>query len=58
MATKQREWQKKQVAAGRCQLCGKKRGEHYLCEECNDRRNLRLRNKKSANALESVASDR
>jgi len=61
MATRQREWQKKQVAAGRCPLCGGKRGENQLCEPCREKQSERCRvayQKRRKLILDSVASDR
>lgn len=48
MMKRQRKWQLKQVANGRCPRCGNKVTEHYYCETCNDKHNAQ-QNKYYAN---------
>ncbi len=51
MASRQREWQLKQVAAGKCKQCGKPRNLYAAyCDDCeakhNKQRNFRNQKKR------------
>ena len=47
MASRQREWQKKQQAAGNCMICGKPRTKGKIfCEEHRKQKNARQNAKK------------
>lgn len=36
--SRQRRWQRKQVAAGMCKICGKPRGKcRQFCDPCNEK---------------------
>lgn len=43
--TRQRDWQQKQIASGRCKVCGKKRPKNHasLCRKCADKSNEKRR---------------
>jgi hypothetical protein len=61
MASRQREWQKRQVAAGLCMLCKKKRTPRssYYCEEHADvhrDRERRRRKRKAAKKDQTVGA--
>jgi len=43
--SRQREWQKKMIAKGRCRQCGSERTKYKeLCDECNLKERERKRN--------------
>jgi len=50
VVSKQRRWQKKQIAAGRCQVCGKEKQNGIMCRACKDKHNQRRRMKNQQQA--------
>jgi len=56
MASRQREWQRKRIADGKCQTCGKPRGlrSSYLCDDCRDKENVRQNERKKNKRLDSA----
>lgn len=50
--SRQRDWQKKMIAEGRCTICGQTLLKHkYLCDDCQIRYNKRQRERRHRNLI-------